>query len=108
MTYAEYQQFVARQNGEYPAIETRAEAHEQVDKALRYKQILEILTEPMTAKEVAVEMHRRGFIPTTERNFSAPRLTEMQKDGKVEIIGKKKCEYTGKNVSVYARRNANA
>ncbi len=72
MTYQDYQNFVKRQYGEYPAIETRAEAHESVDKALRYNQILEILTEPMTAKEVAVEMHRRGFIPTTERNFSAP------------------------------------
>lgn len=106
MTYAEYQQFVKRQYGEYPATETRAEAHEQVDKEKRYKQILEILTEPMTAKEVAVEMHKRGYTPTSERNFSAPRLTEMQKDGKVEIIGKTKCSYTGKSVSVYARRNA--
>ena len=105
MTYAEYQQFVKRQYGEYPAQDTRAEAHEKVDKALRYKQILEVLTQPMTAKDVAVEMHRRGMIPTDERNFAAPRLTEMQKDGKVEIIGKTKCSYTGKSVSVYTRRN---
>ena len=104
MTFADYQNFVARQYGEYPAIETRAEAHESVDKALRYKQILECLTVPLTAKEVAVVMHEKGYIPTSERNFAAPRLTEMQKDGIVEIIGKKKCQYTHKSVSVYARR----
>ena len=105
MTFADYNNFVARQYGEYPAIETRAEAHESVDKEKRYKQIIECLTQPMTAKEIAVEMCQRGYIPTSERNFSAPRLTEMQKAGKVEIIGKKKCSYTGKTVSVYAIRN---
>lgn len=103
MTFKEYQNFIARY-GKYPPIETRAEAYKQVDKEKRYKQILECLTEPMTAKEVAVKMYKKGYIPTTERNFSAPRLTELQKDGKVEIIGKKKCQYTNKMVSVYAIR----
>lgn len=83
--------------------ETRAEAHETVDKQKRYRQIKEILagSEGMTAKEIATEMMRRGYVPTTERNWSAPRLTEMLKNGVVDIIGKKKCQYTGKKVSVY-------
>lgn len=83
--------------------ETRAEAHETVDKQKRYRQIKEILagSEGMTAKEIAVAMMRRGYVPTTERNWSAPRLSEMLKNGVVDIVGKKKCQYTGKKVSVY-------
>jgi repressor of nif and glnA expression len=85
--------------------ETRAEAYENVDKTLRYSQILEILDgKEMTAKEIAVEMHKKGYIPTDERNFTAPRLTELSIKGIVEPTEKKKCEYTGKTVSVYRIR----
>ena len=85
--------------------DTRAEAHEQVDKALRYLQILETLEgKEMTAKEIAVEMKKKGYIPTDERNFTAPRLTELSIKGIVEPVSKKKCEYTGKTVSVYKIR----
>lgn len=99
---------IKRMLGEYPPIETRAEANETVDRAKRYRQILNILKDgDMTAKEVAVEMCRRGYVPTSERNHSAPRLTELQAKGKVEAIGKKKCQYTGKTVAVYSIRNEN-
>lgn len=85
--------------------DTRAEAHEQVDKALRYLQILETLEgKEMTAKEIAVEMKKKGYIPTDERNFTAPRLTELSIKGIVEPVAKKRCEYTGKTVSVYKIR----
>ena len=85
--------------------DTRAEAHEQVDKARRYFEILEVLDgKEMTAKEIAVEMKKRGYIPTDERNFTAPRLTELSIKGIVEPIGKKTCQYTGKTVSVYKIR----
>ena len=47
-------------------------------------------------------MFERRYIPTTERNFTAPRLTELVKKGEVEIVGQKKCIYTGKTVSVYS------
>ena len=59
----------------------------------------------MTAKEIAVEMFKRGMIPNSERNFTAPRLTELSYEGIVEPIGKKKCEYTGKTVSVFQLRS---
>lgn len=87
--------------------ETKKEAEESVDKKKRYQEILEILTDfnkPMTAKEIAVEMYRRGYVPTTERNFSSPRITELLKMGSVDCIGKKKCEYTGKTVGVFVIR----
>lgn len=93
--------------GEFPTLETRNESNETVDKEKRYKQIIETLdgNKQMTAKEIAVAMHKKGYIPTTERNFTAPRLTELCYKGIVEPIGKIKCEYTGKKVSVYKLRN---
>lgn len=83
---------------------TRGDSFETVDKEKRYKQIIEILTEsgiPMSAKEIAVEMFKKGYTPTSERNFSAPRLTELSGKGVVEPCGKLKCKYTGKTVAVY-------
>ena len=48
--------------------------------AKRYKQILDRLcTGNKTAKELAVELFELGFIPSTERNYTAPRLTELEK-----------------------------
>ncbi len=102
-------EIIPRRVGEYVPFETRGEAHETVDKQLRYRQILHVLRgKELTAKEVAVEMQREGYIPTTERNFTAPRLTELSKNGVVEAIGKKRCQYTGKTVAVYAIIDDNA
>jgi len=97
---------IKRIPGEIPTLETRSEANETVDKKKRYKQIIEILQggKEMTAKEIAVEMCNRGYIPTSERNFTAPRLTELSKNGVVEPVGKQRCTYTGKTVAVYKLR----
>ena len=94
---------IERLPGEIVTYETRGESYENVDKKKRYKQIIEVLTggKEMTAKEIAVEMCNRGYIPTSERNFTAPRLTELSHRGIVEPVGKQKCEYTGKTVAVY-------
>lgn len=70
---------------------------------IRYIQILDRLDEPKTAKELAVELFDLGFISSTERNYTAPRLTELERMGMVKAIDKKKCEYTGKKVAVYER-----
>ena len=92
--------------GENTPRDTRADANESVDREKRYKQILGCLSErgDSTAKEIAVWRQLAGLIPTSERNFTAPRLTEMSKKGWVEPIGKKKCWYTGKTVTVYGLR----
>ena len=87
-------------------LENRRESYYSLDKQKRYIQILEVLgNNKMTAKEIAVEMFKRGMIPNSERNFTAPRLTELSYEGIVEPIGKKKCEYTGKTVSVFQLRS---
>ena len=85
-------------------MDTRSEANASVDRAKRYSQIIECLSENpnQTAKEIAVQMMRKGYIPTSERNFTAPRLTELQRMKVVEITGKKRCFYTGKMVSAYS------
>ena len=93
---------MARTVGEYTTLATRSESNEKVDRKKRYKQIFECLNgNQMTAKEVAIEMYKKGYIPTTERNFAAPRLTELCQLGLVDVVGKKKCRYTGKTVAVY-------
>lgn len=79
----------------------------QEKKKIRYVQILDRLkNREMTAKELAVELFDLGFIPSTERNYTAPRLTELEKMGYVKAVDKKKCEYTGKTVAVYERTQA--
>lgn len=96
-----------RNVGQHITLETRSESEQEVDKQKRYRQIIEILTEnkePMTAKEIAVEMHKRNLIPSNERNYAAPRLTELSKGGIVDTLGKKKCDYTNKSVTVYGLR----
>lgn len=91
--------------GENITIQIQHESEEEVDKSRRYNQILNIMIEnkntPLTAKEIAYLMFKEHLIPTSERNFVSPRLTELAKIGKVEPIGKKKCSWTGKNVTVY-------
>jgi hypothetical protein len=96
-----------RRAGEYTTYDTRWESHEKVDKQKRYEQIMEILFEngDLTAKEVAVIMFGKGYTPTSERGWSAPRLTEMSQKGIVEPIGKKVDAYTGKKVAVYTLLN---
>lgn len=96
----------ARQPGQNITLETKVQAEQEVNKQMRYNQILEVLGDKeMTAKEIAQEMYIRELIPTNERNFVSPRATEMLIDGRLEVIGKKICEWTGKKVSVYKRRN---
>lgn len=69
----------------------------------KYIQILNRLDKPKTAKELAVELFDLGFTLSTDRNNTAPRLTELEKMGYVKAIDKKKCDYTGKSVAIYER-----
>jgi len=96
---------IERLPGQNVTLETRSQAEQEVNKQMRYNQILEVLGDKeMTAKEIAQEMYMRELIPTNERNYTAPRLTELSIEGIVEPVGKKKCEWTNKMVSVYRRR----
>ena len=97
---------IERRPGEYVQFDTRGEANEKVDRVKRCNQITECLREKpkQTAKELAVMMCNKGYIPTSERNFTAPRLTELSERGVVEAVGKTRCKWTGRMVSVYDLR----
>lgn len=89
------------ENGTYT---TRRESLEKVNIQKRYseiKYILRMFPDGLTAKQIAIQMKRLGFTDNTDRNNAAPRLTELSRIGYVEPIGKVKCSYTGKMVSVY-------
>ena len=98
-------EIIERKPGEYTPFDTRAESNETVDRETRYRQILEVLKDHrLTAKQIAYALYLKHLVPTPERNFTAPRLTELTQKGKVEPIGKTQCEWTGKTVTVYAVR----
>lgn len=74
----------------------------QLKKKIRYEQILNRLIKgKKTAKEIAVELFELKLIPNEERNYTAPRLTELEKIGLVKTKDKKICQYTGKKVAIY-------
>lgn len=63
----------------------------------RYEQILDrLITGPKTAKEIAVELFELELIPSAERNYTAPRLTELEKMGLVKVIEKRNVNIQGK------------
>ena len=98
-----------RRAGELPTFDTRAAANEEVDRAKRYREIIDVLQgKELTAKEIAYILWHKKLIPTPERNFTAPRLTELTYKGIVEPIGKKKCAWTGRAVAVYRLREQQA
>lgn len=89
----------------YITQQTRAESYNniQTKTKVRYEQILDRLDKPKTAKEIAVELFELGLIPSSERNYVSPRLTELEQRGIVKAFRKKKCQYTGHTVAVYER-----
>jgi hypothetical protein len=64
--------------------------------------ILELLErKPMTADELTEIMLHLRLIPYYDRNFVAPRLTELKEAGKVEVVSKKYCKRTDRQVAVW-------
>lgn len=97
-----------RSYGTNPMAECKHDANEKVDRNKRYQQILNELKrckKGLTAKEIAVRMNRKHLIPDADRNHVSPRLTELMEKGKVEPVGKVKCEYTGHTVTVFQLRD---
>lgn len=99
--------FEYRRLGVATTLDTRAESEKKVNKAIRCAQLLELLEKhgPQTAKELALGLFGEGYTNTGERNMAAPRLTEMEKDGRVVVIGTKKCQITKRRVAVYGLPN---
>lgn len=69
----------------------------------RCKLILETLgNRSMTVEEITDELVAAGHLKYYDRNFVAPRLTELKGAGVLEVVGKKPSKRTGKNTAVWA------
>lgn len=90
-------------------VDTKVESYKKVDTNKRRTQILEVLKKypkGLSAKEVAIELYKKGEIPTSERNFTAPRITELISLGKVEVAGLTWDELTQRNVRTFKLKEA--
>ena len=86
--------------------ETRRESYDAVKPTSQQRRviILEILGDrEMTANEIAETLYSKGITPFYERNFAAPRLTELKAEGRVEVVGKRLCGKTGRKIAVWKR-----
>lgn len=67
---------------------------------------MNMCNEPVTALEIAKYLYRNGKVDRIDRNYVAPRMTEMCNDGNVEAVGKKYCSDTGRKVTAFRIRKA--
>lgn len=84
---------------------TRELSFKEIKKTLNTRQamIMEALRDRprSTARELALYLWEQRKIPSPERNYTHPRLTELVEDGLVKVVDKKRCPITGKMVAVY-------
>lgn len=88
--------------------ETRREAYEAIGpkRQIRRQMLLEILgNREMTVDEIEEELIRIGELRAYNRNFVAPRLTELRKKGILEVIGKRKSSVSGVMIAVWAKKD---
>ena len=79
--------------------ETRAESLNELDKTKRYEEIRYALKNEingLTARELAKKLG------SEERNYVAPRLTELTRKNEIKVISKRYNKKTKRNVAVYA------
>ena len=87
-------------------LQTRREAYEAITPKIgkRAQLILEALgNKEMTVSEITATLTRAGAIPYYNRNFVAPRLTELKEQGLVETCGRREALYTGTTEAVWRR-----
>ncbi|XCH78309.1 MAG: DNA N-6-adenine-methyltransferase [Candidatus Dehalobacter alkaniphilus] len=87
--------------------DTRRESYNTIEtkRAARRGLILEILgNRQLTASELTEDLLAKGYIKYYDRNFVAPRLTELKEAGVITTVGKRMCSRTGKNVAIWARK----
>ena len=87
-------------------METRRESYTAIQPKVnkRSNLILATLgTKEMTVSEIAEELVKAGVVPYFNRNYVAPRLTEMKDMGIVETCGRRKSTRSNANESVWRR-----
>lgn len=86
--------------------ETRHQSYDAVlpKREKRCRLILETLGgRQMTASEITEELVASGHIPYFNRNYVAPRLTEMKQMGILETVGRRKATRSDATEAVWAR-----
>ena len=89
---------------------TRATRRQSYDAILpkrgkRCRLILETLgSRQMTASEITEELVRAGEIPYFNRNYVAPRLTELKEIGILVTVGRRKATRSDATEAVWARK----
>ncbi len=87
-------------------MQTRREAYEAVQPKIgkRAQLILDTLGNgEATVSEITARLTSAGAIPYYNRNFVAPRLTELKEQGLVETCGRREALYTGTTEAVWRR-----
>ena len=82
--------------------ETRKESFYNTDKKPLRKLVLTALeNEELTAREIAVKMHKEGALPYPARAIIQPRITELVEEGVIKAVRKKYDVDTKRQVAVY-------
>jgi hypothetical protein len=88
---------------------TRKASYEAVQPKVkeRSRQILEVLgSRSMTVSEITDELVKAGKIPYYNRNYVAPRLSELKDMGIVETCGRRKCTHSKATEAVWKRKES--
>ena len=86
--------------------ETRRESYDAILPKVkkRAREILTVLgSRSMTASEITEELVRAGTIPYFNRNYVAPRLTELKEIGILETCGRRKATRSDATEAVWRR-----
>ena len=79
-------------------LETKIDSYNQIDTKQRQSQVLEVLGDEMlTAKEIAIRMHEKGYTNNDDRNNASPRLNELVNLGRNVNFQVKQLQYLKKS-----------
>ena len=89
-------------------MQTRRESYKEVQPKIneRCRLILETLgTKEMTVSEITDKLVAEGKIPYYNRNYVAPRLTELKGLGIVETCGRRKATHSTATEAIWRRKD---
>lgn len=82
----------------------KKESNNRVNKNRWYEEIINLLSNekaPLSCKDIAVRLYKKGISSSPTRQEVAPRVTELTDKGILKVYGEKYCPYTNHKVSTY-------